>query len=273
MADRRICRLRPVPYLLVCAVALIVSVLTFFSGFGLGTLLMPAFAVFFPLPVAIAATAVVHLANNLFKLGLVWKWAHWPTAVLYGVPAVIGSVAGAAVLAETAHLPPLVTYSLWGATRGVTAVKLLVAAMIGFFAVLELSPGFGRLSFPPALVPVGGIISGFFGGLSGHQGALRSAFLVRAGLTKEQFIGTRTVGAVLVDVPRIAVYALALGASDLRVLRAHSGLGLVLAASGAAFAGSYVGSKLVTSVTMRLVRRVVGVGLLLTAAALGAGLV
>jgi hypothetical protein len=35
------------------------SGLTLFSGFGLGTVLMPAFAVFFPVPTAIAATAVV----------------------------------------------------------------------------------------------------------------------------------------------------------------------------------------------------------------------
>jgi uncharacterized protein len=160
-----------------------------------------------------------------------------------------------------------------GATHAVTAVKLIVAVVIGFFAVLELSPGFDRLSFPPALVPVGGIISGFFGGLSGHQGALRSAFLVRANLTKEQFIGTRTVGAVLVDVPRIVVYAWALGAADLRVLREHRGIELVVAASGAAFVGSFVGSKLVKKVTMRLVRRVVGVALLLMAGALGAGIV
>jgi hypothetical protein len=47
-----------------------VALLTFFSGFGLGSLLLPAFAVFFPIEVAVAATGVVHLANNLFKLAL-----------------------------------------------------------------------------------------------------------------------------------------------------------------------------------------------------------
>ncbi len=58
-------------YIVICLVALLVSALTLFSGFGLGTVLMPAFALFFPVPVAIAATAVVHLANNLFKVVLV----------------------------------------------------------------------------------------------------------------------------------------------------------------------------------------------------------
>ena len=56
-------------------------------GFGLGTLLMPAFALFLPVPVAVAATAVVHLANNLFKLVLVgWK-AGWTVVVRFALPA------------------------------------------------------------------------------------------------------------------------------------------------------------------------------------------
>ena len=57
-------------YVVIVIVALCVSMLTLFSGFGLGTLLMPALAIFFPVPVAIAATAIVHLANNIFKVGL-----------------------------------------------------------------------------------------------------------------------------------------------------------------------------------------------------------
>ena len=62
-------------FLIICAVAFTASGLTLFSGFGLGTLLMPAFALFFPIEVAVAATAIVHLANNIFKVGLVAKKA------------------------------------------------------------------------------------------------------------------------------------------------------------------------------------------------------
>jgi hypothetical protein len=40
-------------YIIICTVALLVSGLTLFSGFGLGTLLMPAFALFFPVEVAV----------------------------------------------------------------------------------------------------------------------------------------------------------------------------------------------------------------------------
>jgi uncharacterized protein len=62
-------------YLLPSLAAFFTAGLTFFSGFGLGTLLLPVFALFFPLETAIGLTALVHLANNLFKLALVGKYA------------------------------------------------------------------------------------------------------------------------------------------------------------------------------------------------------
>ena len=58
-------------YLIICTVAFAVSGLALFSGFGLGTLLMSMFALFFPVEVAVAATVVVHLADNIFKVILV----------------------------------------------------------------------------------------------------------------------------------------------------------------------------------------------------------
>ena len=44
----------------VSLIAALASSLTFFSGFGLGTLLLPAFALFYPIELAVASTAVVH---------------------------------------------------------------------------------------------------------------------------------------------------------------------------------------------------------------------
>jgi len=60
-------------YIIICATALLVSGLTLFSGFGLGTILMPAFALFFPIEMAVAATAVVHGASNIFKIIMVGR--------------------------------------------------------------------------------------------------------------------------------------------------------------------------------------------------------
>jgi uncharacterized protein len=68
-------------YLVVIVAAFVASGLTFFSGFGLGTLLLPAFAFFFPAEQAVALTAVVHLLNGLFKLGLVARHADLSVAL------------------------------------------------------------------------------------------------------------------------------------------------------------------------------------------------
>ena len=53
------------------------SLLTFFAGFGLGTIMLPVFAIFFPLELAIAATAIVHFANNIFKYALLRREIDW----------------------------------------------------------------------------------------------------------------------------------------------------------------------------------------------------
>ena len=65
---------------------LLTSGLTLFSGFGLGTILMPVIALFFPWPLAITATAVVYFANNLFKFGLMARQADWPVVAKFSVP-------------------------------------------------------------------------------------------------------------------------------------------------------------------------------------------
>ena len=73
-------------YVLICTMAFCASALTFFSGFGLGTLLLPAFSVFFPIDVAIALTAIVHFLNGVFKLLLVGRHVNVPVALRFGMP-------------------------------------------------------------------------------------------------------------------------------------------------------------------------------------------
>ncbi len=96
-----------VQYVVLCLAALAVSGLTLFSGFGLGTLLMPAFAVFFPIEIAVAMTAVVHLSNNLFKLGFLWRQADLQIAIRFIIPGAIMAVVGALILTRLSDLPVL----------------------------------------------------------------------------------------------------------------------------------------------------------------------
>lgn len=259
-------------YIVVCAVALMVAALTLFSGFGLGTLLMPAFAIFFSVTVAVAATAVVHLANNLFKVALIGHQADWRVVGRFAIPAAISAMIGAWLLNRFASMNPLWVYHLAGEAHEITVVKLVIAVVIIFFAWFDLSPRLSKLRFDRRYLPLGGALSGFFGGLSGNQGALRSAFLLKAGLEKEAFIGTGVVAAVIVDVARLLVYGLAFYANSFSAL-APGVMKLVIAATLAAFIGSYIGRRLLQKVTLRTVQRIVGVTLILLGIALGIGLV
>ncbi len=253
-------------YLIVCLAALGASALTLFSGFGLGTLLMPVVALFFPLDVAIAITAVVHLANNLFKVGLMGRYANVGVLLRFGLPAVAAAFAGAVLLSWLSGAAPIIEYTALGRELAVTPVKLVVGILIVGFVLLELWPAFAAIAIDRKYLPVGGVISGFFGGLSGHQGAFRSMFLLKAGLDKNSFIATGIMIAVMVDFARLAIYG--------RQLTGRESLdwALVGAACLSAFLGAYLGRKWLEKITMRTVRYIVSALLLLVGLGLGSGL-
>ncbi len=255
-------------YLTICLAAFLASGLTLFSGFGLGTLLLPVMALFFPIDLAIALTAVVHALNNLFKCWLWGRHANIGVVLRFGLPAILAALMGARVLVYLSDLQPLFQYQVFGWEMSVMPVKLVVAALMAVFALVELAPGSALPALPARYLPLGGVLSGFFGGLSGHQGALRSPFLLRAGLTKEGFIATGVVITLMVDIPRIIVYGVSLPGLHL------IGKPLLLAAAVlAAFSGAWLGSRLVAKVTLRVVQLLVAVMLLAVAAALGSGLI
>ena len=253
--------------LVVCLVAFTASALTFFSGFGLGTLLLPAFALFYPIELAVASTAVVHFLNGLFKLGLVGRYAHRRTVLLFGIPAIAAAFLGAWVLLQLTDVAPIATYRVLGREAVVLPAKLVIGILLLLVTLVELAPRFESVAFPPKYLPVGGLLSGFFGGLSGMQGALRSAFLIRAGLSKEAFLGTGVVVATLIDLSRLGVYSRTL-------LAQHHQLNypVLAAAVGAAFLGAFLGSRLLPKLTMRTLQRVVGGMLAAVALGLVAGL-
>lgn len=259
--------------LLVAVAALACSLLTFFAGFGLGTLLLPVFAIFFPVPVAIAATAVVHLANNLFKAGLVGRNADWGVVKRFAIPAAIAAVVGASILREVSALAPIAAYSLGGRACVVTPVKLLVAVLMLLFAAIEVLPRFRGLTFGEGHFVVGGLLSGFFGGLSGHQGALRSAFLLKAGLTPTAFVATGAASSIVVDVSRLLVYGPAFFARDFAAVGGHSGRTLVLVAAAAAFLGTFAGTRFLRRMSLRAMQLLAGALLVAIALALGAGVI
>jgi len=255
-------------YLIISLAAFFTSALTLFSGFGLGTMLMPIFALFFPIDIAIALTAIVHLLNNLFKLGLLGKYADSSVVIRFGLPAIFSAYIGAKLLTWISDLNPIFSYQLFGHSYAVSPVKLIIALLIIVFALLDIIPTLMKISFSKKLLPVGGIFSGFFGGLSGHQGALRSAFLLRCGLTKEGFIATGIVIGCIVDVARMIGYS-----SHFTSFAVTENLYLLTAAVLSAFLGAYLSRKLLKRVTMNFVQIMVSVLLFAIAIGLALGII
>jgi len=248
--------------------ALFASLLTFFSGFGLGTILLPVFALFFDVEVAIALTGIVHLLNNLFKMAIVGKKANWSVVLKFGIPAIIGAFIGASLLMYFSSEINWAVYNLGDRQCVITPVKSVIAFLMFGFAVLELLPFYKKLEFSANKLYFGGALSGFFGGLSGHQGALRSAFLIKCGLAKESFIATGVIIASVVDISRISVY-----------FTRYSEVGLsenaptLLAAVGAAFIGAFFGKKMLKKITISSIHTGVSVMIMLMAILMGAGII
>lgn len=255
-------------FVMITVMAFLGSFLTLFSGFGLGTLLMPVVAIFFPVAVAVALTAFVHLVNNLFKLLTLWRDIHWRVSLVFGVPALLATVPGAWLLTTLSSLPEIITYSVAGYTAILTPVKLATGVLLLFFATVELFSMAKKINVPQKYLPLGGVLSGFFGGLSGHQGAFRSAFLLHAGLTPAQFIASNAVIASFVDVTRLLVYGMNIG-----LLMQHMDTGLVMAATIAACAGVLAGKAGIQKVTLATIQKLVAGMLYLLGVLLVAGII
>jgi hypothetical protein len=95
---------------------------------------------------------------------------------------------------------------------------------------------------------------------------LRSAFLIKAGLSKEAFIATGIAIACFIDITRISVYT-----SRLSNSLTEQSVNLLLTALLAAFVGAFFGRKMLVKTTIDTLQTIVGVGMILIAFAIGLG--
>jgi uncharacterized membrane protein YfcA len=179
-------------YLILGLLSFFAGGMTLFTGFGLSTILLPVFVIFFPSAIAVPSTAIVHFLNNFYKLFIYFKKINLKVLIRFGVPALLASIAGAFLLKKL--------------SSNERDLEIILGILIISISFLEMIPAIRNLKIGIKWAPLGGIISGFFGGLSGHQGLFRSAFLIKSGLNKNSFIATGVGIAVLVDITRLSVY-------------------------------------------------------------------
>jgi hypothetical protein len=253
----------------VAVVSFIAALLTFFSGFGLGTLLLPAFALFFPVEFAVFGAALVHVANTLFKWSMTHRYLPWKQLKWFLLAAIPASAAGAYGVGLLPNIPFYTFYRTNGIAE-VTVfdvlVSLVLLALVVNAFISSDKAGPTHFSIPQW---VGGLISGFLGGLTGMQGAVRSAFLHHLSLSKEAFVAAGTLVALCVDLVRIPVYMTQQDFQGAFVALRDP----LFAGIAAAILGSYIGRKLLSKITNRVFTIIVGIMLGLFAVSLLLGVV
>jgi len=249
---------------LIPLVAFLASLLTFFSGFGLGTLLMAALLFYFPPELAIAFTALVHFANSSFKV-LLNRNVDWKIVGVFGVSALIAAMFGSWVLNAMSTINAILydPSKMFEFLAPVKLTSFVVGILLLLFAYVEWKYKHATLTVPLWL---GGLFFGFFGGLSGHQGALRSAFLANRMGEVSRWVATSAMIAWFTDLGRLSIYALETDRASLDWV-------LLVITSFAALIGVLIGSYALKKVTLRWVQTYVAIGLFLLGFAMLVGLI
>jgi uncharacterized protein len=207
------------------------------AGFGIGSLLTPAFALQMDARLAVAAVSIPHAVGTAFRFWLLGARVDRKILWSFGLTSAAGGLAGA----------------LLQSRAGVPALMVLFGSLLLFTAGAELSGLARRMRFDgPAAWVVGGT-SGLLGGLVGNQGGIRSAALLGVDLQKHVFVGTATAVGLMVDGARMPVYLWQLHEpmSGVAVWIALGTVGVVV--------GTLVGNRLLVRIPERVFRPTVAV--------------
>lgn len=211
--------------------AFVAEVIGTMAGFGAATILTPIAALFLDVKTAIALVSCFHLFGNSARLWFFGRSIDWAIWKRFGLTGVACSLLGAGL---TTQLSSTVVKRLFG--------LFLVSYVILSRVAASMRPSGVRLPKTTATLIGGGIVSGLIAGFIGTGGAIRSACLLAFDLPKEAYLGTSAAIALLVDATRLPVYV-AGGFIPARMGPVIAGLVLV------AFAGSWVGQRLVRRVS------------------------
>lgn len=185
--------------LLSMVVTLLAAALTVPAGFGLATMLTPVVLFWLPPHEAIAVVAIIHGAHNAWKLKLLRNSVDLSAVKRYGWALIVGAILGAMLHSYIPSNPLL----------------LVVGFALIILPILSATERWTNIRLPDSEDRIGGFGSGFFGGLTGHQGALRAMFLQKRLPDKAAYAATASVLALAVDLTRIPIYLLFEGTSIL----------------------------------------------------------
>ena len=211
----------------VFAAAVLAGATAAVAGFGIGSLLTPLLALRYGMGAAVAGVAVTHAIATAFRAWRLRSSVDWQVLRSFGLVSAAGGLAGALLYAR-----------LGGIALTVILGLLLVAT-----AVAGVTGWTERWRPRGAGAQLLGVLSGFFGGVAGNQGGLRSAALLSFGLAPAAYVATATMTGLLVDAARLPVY-LWLAGDALRGMT-----GVVTVATIGALVGTLLGERLMLGIS------------------------
>ncbi len=169
---------------------MLASFIGLLTGFGVSTIMIPILVLFLPFSQAIMLVGIIHWFNSIWQTVLFWHGINWSIVIYFGIPGIIASLLGALLI--------------------VSDQSLLFSSLLGLFlvsyAILLLVMPVFIIKYTPRTAMIGGTISGFFAGIFGIRGVIRSAFLSAFNLPKATYIATTGVISFIVDTVRLSTY-------------------------------------------------------------------
>lgn len=214
-------------------VALIAGGIAAMSGFGIGSLLTPLLAVHYGTKLAVAMVSIPHLAGTAARFIGLRKKVDRRVFLNFGILSAVGGLAGA----------------LLNARAGSPALAIVFGCLLVFAALSGLTGFVDRMQFGRRTAWVAGALSGFFGGLVGNQGGIRSAALLGFDIRKEALVATATAIGLIVDGARMPVY---LAIESGRIFSAWPVLGVTIAG---VLLGTFWGVRLLHRIEERTFRK------------------
>ena len=223
--------------LVVALVGVFAGIVAAVSGFGIGSLLTPTFALQAGTKAAVAAVSIPHVIGTLQRFWILRRHVDRRMLLAFGLTSAAGGLAGA-----LAHV--------WLSSRYLTIVfgVLLILA-----AIAEATGWMAKVHWGRRTAWIAGALSGIFGGLVGNQGSIRSAAMLGFDIPKESFVATATAIGLFVDGARLPVY-LATQWDDIA-----QQWPLIVSASIGVCVGTAIGSRLLARIPRSMFRRIVAV--------------
>ncbi len=225
----------------ITALSFIANIVGTVSGFGVGTIMTPILLLFLPFGQTILLVCILHWFHDIFKMFFFRSGIDWRLFLYFGIPTIFSTFLGALLVTPEQ--------------------SVVLTSLLGLFLITSVGMMYAVKKFqvPKNWITgmAGGLLSGFFAGVFGIRGAVRSVFMAAFDLRKATFIGTTGAISLLLDSTRLVTYV----SRGIRVNQVL--LWALILFIPASFLGAYVGKRVVHKIPQKYFRDVVSVFLLI----------